>query len=230
MASLGLNSLWSDISKAEGDVSGVVTDIMGPSYSYAQNIPSLSSQGVGTDGSFGQVWTNTQAAMNYLKYMISGPALGNQFYVNSGGVCTAPDGSTQPRHNWVSNLSDGSKIADFLPSTIGQDVGFLTSDLNGLIPGIINDIESGLDVSTMYSALTLPSQPPCQCYQCPVTGGGPNAFFVTPALSPDFDPNVCQEVDPSVCTGAAEGFHNQNTMSCVPTLIALGGLILLKLL
>jgi hypothetical protein len=33
MASLGLNSLWSDLSKAEGDISSVSTNVMGPSYS-----------------------------------------------------------------------------------------------------------------------------------------------------------------------------------------------------
>ena len=97
MADLGANSLWSNLDNAE-------TDILGPDYSYSDNIPGPNSLGVGSAGSMGQLTTNIDAANQYVKIMVTGdPPLGNQYYVNTGGACTAPDGSTQSRFNYINN-------------------------------------------------------------------------------------------------------------------------------
>lgn len=219
MADLGLNTLWNDIDSKSSNVS---TDILGPSYSYSDNIPGPGSKGVGSDGSFGQIFTNLGAATDYIKLMITGPALGDAFYINTGGTCVAPDGSTQSRYNFINNLSSGSNL---VPQGL-NDMSFMTSDLNGLIPGIVGDLE-GLDPLYMFNALTADGNPPCQCYKCSVTSGTPYQFL-TPSLSPDFDTNSCSQVDASLCKPAAkESFTNTGDMSVIPTLVAAAGLILL---
>ncbi len=217
MADLGSNPLWSSMS-SQKDVSN---DILGPPYSYADNVPGPSSKGVGTDGSFGQVFTNLGAATDYVKLMITGPPLGNAYYVNTGGTCTAPDGSTQSRYNFINNLSTGSNL---VPQGLNE-LSFLTSDLNGLIPGIVGDIE-GLDPLYLFNALTADGNPPCQCYKCNVTTGS-QYQFLSPSLSPDFDTNSCSQVDASLCIQSKESFTNSTSMSVVPTLVAVGALLFL---
>ena len=219
MADLGLNSLWKDI---DGGASTVTTDILGPAYSYSDNIPGPSAKGIGTDGTFGQVFTNLGAITDYVKIMITGdPPLGNAYYVNTGGTCVAPDGSTQSRFNFINNVSSGSNL---VPQGLNE-LSFLSSDLNGLIPGIVGDIE-GLDPLYMFNALTADGNPPCACYKCNVTTGTPYQFL-TPSLSPDFDTNSCSQVDASLCAAPKESFTTMTSMSSVPTLVAVAGLLLL---
>jgi hypothetical protein len=219
MASLGKNPVWSNLTPGSAD-------ILGPSYSYVDNIPGPSTLGVGTDGTMGQVFTNTGAITEYIKYMITGPAMGNQYFVNTGGTCVATDGSTQSRHNYINNIANG---ADLVPANMRSEMSFLSDDLNGLIPGILGDVE-GLDPVYLMTALAADSTPACDCYTCPVSGGT-ESHFLTPSLSPDFDPDVCSKVDVSACIGGTttESFTNQSSSTMLPTILAFGALILLRL-
>ena len=212
MGDLGKNSLWTDI---ENGASNVETDLLGPSYSYADNIPGPSSLGVGTNGSFSQLGTNMDAIGTYVSTMIDGdPPLGNQFFVNTGGTCTAPDGSLQPRYNYVNNKPS---VGDLLP----QGMSELGSGIQGLIPGVIGDIE-GLNPLYLMNSLMADASPACECYKCTVTDGAP-ARFLTTSLCPDFDANECQQVDVSQCVASSESFENMaNTTlgAVIPTLVA----------
>lgn len=223
MANLGSNPLWKQI---EENPENAETYILGPSYSYSGNVPGPSSLGVGSSGSISQLTSNFNAAIEYVKVLITGdPPLGNQYYINTGGTCVAPDGSTQPRSNYINNMSTGS---DLVPSSL-NDLSFITSDLNGLLPGAVGDIE-GLDPLYLFNSLTASGTPSCACYKCAVTTGSPYAFLTT-SLSPDFDPNLCSEVDPSNCTApppsTPESFQNRGSSTALPTIVALGALLLL---
>jgi hypothetical protein len=210
MGDLGKNSLWSDI---ENGASNVETEILGPSYSYADNIPAPSSLGIGTDGSFSQLGTNMDGIGTYISTLIDGdPPLGNQYFVNTGGTCTAPDGSLQPRYNYVNNKPS---VGDLLP----QGMSEIGSGIQGLIPGIIGDIES-LNPLYLMNSLMADSSPACECYKCTVTDGA-SARFLTTSLSPDFDTNECTQVDISQCIASSESFENPNEFSAfIPTLVA----------
>lgn len=218
MADLGANPIWSNLESSQ-------TDMLGPEYDYSANIPGPNSLGVGNAGSVSQLMTNVGAANQYIKVMITGdPPLGNQYYVNTGGACTAPDGSTQPRYNYINNKSTGS---DLVPQGM-NDLSFISSNLNGLIPGIVGDLE-GLNPLYLFKSLVSDGTPQCQCYQCPVTSGSPYQFL-TPELSPDFDTNLCTQVDTSLCKSAGkESFENWRTarMSSIPTVVAFVGILLL---
>jgi hypothetical protein len=198
------NSVWSSTG---------TQSIMGPSYSYVDHIQSPSALGVGSDGSMSQIARNTEGIIQYVQYLISGPALGNRFFIKTGGTCKAPDGSTQTRSNYVNNVTDA---ADILPESMRRDLGGLASDFNGLIPGMIQDIE-GLNPVSLFNSLSVDSVPTCECYSCPVSSGVGTAFLNT-TLSPDYDPDLCQKVDPSACK-TQEGFENSE--SSKPLIIAL---------
>jgi hypothetical protein len=200
MASLGDNSLWGSIAGGTGS-----DEVMGPAYSYADHIVGPSAMGVGTDGTMSQLGRNTNGIIEYVKYMISGPAMGNQYFVNTGGMCTAPDGSSQQRYNYINNIANG---ADLLPATMRQELGGLTSDFNGLIPGMLEDIE-GLNPVSLFTSLAADSTPSCECYSCP-SGGSTESRFLNTSMSPDYDPNLCTKVDVSACKQGTESFSNRD--------------------
>jgi hypothetical protein len=210
MADLGANSLWSDI-KSGGP--NVQTDLLGPSYSYADSITGPTSLGVGSSGSFNQLGTNADAIAYYTEALITGnPPLGNQYFVNTGGMCAAPNGTLQPRYNYINNMSTG---AGALPAAISE----LGSDFNGLIPGVVDDIE-GLNPLHLFSSLIADANPPCVCMSCPVSGSGNQSRFLTTSLSPDLAASQCQQVDPSQCS-STESFTNKHEMiSAIPTILA----------
>ena len=45
------------------------------------------------------------------------PPLGNQFFVNTGGTCLAPDGQLRERYNYINNMSSGSAA---LPAAMSE--------------------------------------------------------------------------------------------------------------
>jgi hypothetical protein len=225
MADLGANPLWSDMA---GGADTVETDLLGPDYSYADNIQGPSSLGVGSNGSFGQLFSNAGAIAYYVEALITGnPALGNQYFVNTGGTCTAPDGTLKSRYNYINNMSSG---AASLPPAIAE----IGSDFNGLLPGVVDDIE-GLNPLYLFKGLTSDASPACPCYQCPVTAGFPYQYL-TPELSPDLASGNCTIVDSSFCevtakeTAAAaaayakegkEPFSNKESfIGAIPTIVA----------
>jgi hypothetical protein len=220
MASLDKNSIWSDISSG----ASVSDSVMGPTYSYADNIQGPASMGVGSRGTISQLTTNTGAIINYVKYMISGPAMGNQYFVNTGGVCIDSDKNTQPRYNYINNIADG---ADLLPQSMKDDLGGIASDFNGLIPGMLEDTEN-LNPVHLLSALAADSTPTCECYSCPVSGGTESKFMNT-GLSPDYDPAICTKVDNSKCVTSTEGFQTSDNLA-MPVLIVFGITLLAQLL
>ena len=104
MANLGLNSLWGDVKKKDPDVEA---EIRGPDYDYAKNVGKPSSKGVGTEGSFDQLGRNLGAVGSYVNTLVGSRSMGDNYFVNTGGTCTAPDGSIQARFNYVNNESEG---------------------------------------------------------------------------------------------------------------------------
>jgi hypothetical protein len=218
MGDLGNNPIWSNLENSS-------TDMMGPAYSYSDNIPGPSSLGVGSNGTFGQISTNLGAVTTYVKGMVTGdPPLGNRFFVNTGGTCTATDGSVQSRYNFINNIPGGGS-----PPAGLQDLSFLSNDLRGLIPGIMEDVE-GLDPYYLFTAMTADGTPPCDCYTCDVTSGG-NSYFLTTSLSPDFDPALCTKADVSKCKPAPkESFSMPGfDTTMIPTLLAAGLLLFLAM-
>jgi hypothetical protein len=223
MADLGSNSLWKDIESAENNAEGAVdkveTELLGPSYSYADSITGPTSLGVGSNGSLGQLITNAEAVAYYVEALITGnPPLGNQYFVNTGGMCTAPDGSLQSRYNYINNMSSGAAA---LPPAISE----LGADFNGLIPGVADDIE-GLNPLHLFSSLSADANPQCLCVACPVstTAAGVDARFVTGSLDPDITGSSCNIAPPEICLAAQntkESFSNRETVvSIIPTILA----------
>jgi hypothetical protein len=206
MADAGKNSMWSRLSEKSGSA---VTSIVGPDYSYSDHIKPPSSMGVGSSGTFSQIGRNVNGILYYVGTLITGnPPLGNQFFVNTGGTCTAPDGQLRPRFNYINNKPSGANVVPASMREIGA--GF-----NGLIPGVVSDI-GGLNPTYIFSSIASDVSPACKCYQCE---GASGYRFISPSLSPDFSPQLCREVDTSKC-GEIESFSNMHEDKAIPTILA----------
>jgi len=211
------NPIWEQISASPGKAT---ESVMGPSYNYAEHIKGPSAMGVGSQGTIGQIGTNSRAIFEYMKYMISGPALGNQYFVNSGGSCVAPDKSTQSRYNYINNVSSGANV---LPEAMKRDLGGIASNFDGLIPGMLEDVE-GLNPVNLFSSLAADSTPACECYTCP-TSGGDESRFLNVGLTRDFSGSACRKVDISKCISSTESFTDGSSM--LPVYIGVGLLAIL---
>ena len=196
------------------------TQILGPTYDYAGNLPGPSALGVGSDGNFGQLYRNLGAVGTYVKTMVSGGdrPMGNAYFVSTGGTCVASDGSQQARKNYINNYPGGN-----VPKGLSE-LGGGGSGLNGLLPGIVGDIK-GLNPVYLFKSMTEEGTPSCDCYRCGVSSGSAFAFL-TPSLSPDFNSSVCAKVDIKNCVKSKEKFTN-NLSNAIPTILAVVGILLL---
>ena len=197
MSNVGSNSLWSTLEadlesgnfgKAGSDTSDA---ILGPSFDYTAQIQPPSYKGVGTDGTIGQVMTNAGAIGDYVSNLTLGPLQGNQYFLNTGGMCTVSDpsdpnnGKAVPRSTFVNNRMQGSDVLADFPS-LGQALGGDLNTFDGIIPGMMGDIVATNPV-TIFNALMLPGTPPCQAYSCPTTdplgnSTGNVSYYLTPGL------------------------------------------------
>ena len=193
MADAGKNSMWSHLSEKSGSA---VTSIIGPDYSYSDHIKPPSSMGVGSSGTFSQIGRNVNGILYYVGTLITGnPPLGNQFYINTGGTCTGPDGQLKPRFNFINNKSSG---ANAVPSSMRE----LGAGFNGLIPGVVSDI-GGLNPTYIFSSIASDVSPACKCCRLQFI-----AIFLN-----------CKEVDSSKCE-SPEQFSNMHEDKAVPTILA----------
>jgi len=101
-----------------------------------------------------------------------------------------------------------------------SSLGGIASDFDGLIPGMMEDAEEGLNPVNLFSSLSADSIPACECYTCE-TSGGPQSRFLNKDLTPDFDPDICKQVDISKCIETKEGFTDISN-GVYPILIGIG--------
>jgi hypothetical protein len=200
MSLLGSNPLWADLSQDLADIEAgnfsqagtdIMNQVLGPSYDYTANIQSPSSLGVGSDGSLGQVITNAEAIGTYVADLTTTGPVGNQYFLNTGGMCTVSsagdpnNGQTVPRATYVDNRMMGSDVLDGFPS-LSNAIGGDLNTMNGIVPGMVGDLVA-LDPTKILYALMLPGTPSCQAYTCPTTdvnGNNPSTqtFYISPSL------------------------------------------------
>jgi hypothetical protein len=112
-------------------------------YPYQNYIKPPSSIGSSTKGDATTITNNIKALEGYLDVLMSGSSiaqttgsnpLGNKYFYNTGGTCSAPDGSTQPRYIYINNIPDGT-----IP-LISSGTNLSFSGSKGLVPGIMEDL------------------------------------------------------------------------------------------
>ena len=150
---------------------------LGKSYPYYQYIKGPQDLGMSTNGS--DFANNLKGIGDYGSFLVNGNGpvsvtgqpLGNQYFLNTGGQCTAnvsPSSDTScnnssgcstlvDRYMYVNNITTGD--LSFQLSGSGPSPT-ITGLPRGLLVGILQDIEV-LDPFTIFDAITQSTTPPC---------------------------------------------------------------------
>lgn len=196
-------------------VEGAADEMLGPGYSYASKIPAPSDLGVSSDGSVSSTFADIKAGMSYVDYLITGPNLGNKYFLNTGTTCAAPDGSEVDRYKYLDNSADQPKFSGLLNSSFSK---FASNSLEGILPGIMVGLED-LNPLPIFEALVRDAVPPCQYVQCPVgdvTGGlSSQSRAVLASEASDLTANYGCSV-----TSGPEGFDSRASAGSADTLSA----------
>ena len=146
------------------DPSSIQEKLLGPNYSYANNIKMPSELGMSGAGSIQQMAKNIDGLIGYVEIMASGGGsasktgrpLGNKFFLRTGGKCVDVETKQDvDRYVYINNVPDGD--IPFISS--GMGVNF--SDLRGLIPGVLSDLNV-LNPFAILSSFLSGSKPDCQ--------------------------------------------------------------------
>jgi hypothetical protein len=114
-----------------------IVDYVGPGYSYAEKIKTPSKLGVKASGDFGTILSNTKAMAKYTGYLVTGPELGNNFFIKSGKCNEESSDECKGQNRWlyVENIPDGSSKC---LKDIGIDIP--KGSLGGLVPAMMGDV------------------------------------------------------------------------------------------
>lgn len=147
-------------------------------YSYMSEIPDPEVLRVGSEGSFGQVGTNINAAFRYVDILgTTNDGMGDSYLLNTGGSCISPSGTLEDRYNYIDNRPTDKPVVN-----------------RSLVSGILGDI-MGMNPMSIFKAIKANGTPPCQKYKCNVTNQvNGDTQYLTPELSPDFNPESCKVV------------------------------------
>lgn len=104
------------------------------------------------------------ALFDYVEILVSGPSnasrtdnpLGDRYFLKTAAKCTDPCGQLQTRYIYVNNVANGN--IPFLSAVAG---GTDFTQLEGLVPGILTDLNAFNPIS-IFKALLKNSSSPCQ--------------------------------------------------------------------
>jgi len=157
-----------------GDALGTVgTDLLGPSYNYAQKIKTPTQIGLSGVGGLDQLSTDVSALIEYVEVLVSGPSnalknplqpLGNKFFLKTMGKCKdRVSGSSEDRYIYVNNIPTGN--IPFLSAVAGTDL----SEFRGLAPGILTNLNALNPIALVQSMFVGPD-PECAEVTWPIVG------------------------------------------------------------
>jgi hypothetical protein len=214
---------------------------MGPDYPYYKYIKDPSKLGMSGKGSLAQLGKNVGGLEEYVSLLVTGKSkasatgkpLGNKFFLQTGGKCTASvEGGEeeQDRYIYVDNVPAGN-----IP-IVSSGAGVNFKDFRGLIPGTLSNL-SAFNPMAIFQAFLMGSKPDCQELTMEVIDTENNrsteSHYVTMVDIQNMDP--CSFPDgknPVTGAGCKETFQGGRTVRRFPTwawLLVLGFIAIILL-
>ena len=139
--------------------------LLGPSYSYSDNIKSPSEIGMSSEGSMKALGNDITGLVSYVELLVTGKSvasktggpLGNKFFLQTGVKCNNlnADGNPESRFIYINNVPNGD--IPFISSVSG--VNF--TEFEGLIPGVMGNL-AAFNPFTIMQAFLSGGTPDCQ--------------------------------------------------------------------
>lgn len=155
------NDFFENIMSNPGNIE---KELLGPNYSYWKQIKTPEEMGMSAGASINDLENDISGLINYIEVLVTGRGngsktgqpLGDKFFLQTGATCKAKDtGDTTTRYIYVNNVPTGN--IPFISQAAGMDF----STFEGLIPGILEDLEV-LNPFRIFSAFKLGEEPECQ--------------------------------------------------------------------
>lgn len=146
------------------DVNKLEENLLGPNYSYTNQIKSPGEMGMSSTGSFATLERDISGLISYVELLVTGGGnasktgrpLGNKFFLKTGAKCKdKKTGELVQRSIYINNVPDGS--IPFITS--GMGVNFTTFE--GIIPGTMSNV-SKINPFQILQSFMMGSNPECQ--------------------------------------------------------------------
>ena len=146
------------------DVNKLEEKLLGPNYSYTNQIKSPGEMGMSSTGSFATLERDISGLISYVELLVTGGGnasktgrpLGNKFFLKTGAKCKdKKTGELVQRSIYINNVPDGS--IPFITS--GMGVNFTTFE--GIIPGTMSNV-SKINPFQILQSFMMGSNPECQ--------------------------------------------------------------------
>lgn len=134
-----------------GELESVITEILGPSYNYADNVDDPSVMDVSGSGSVDSMWKNVGSIASYVDTLTFGTKtlsspfdnapsqnpLGNKFFIKSGKCddTSTDECKDKTRYIYINNVPDGK-----IPCIDQLGIKLPATDFKGIVPGMLKNI------------------------------------------------------------------------------------------
>lgn len=148
--------------KALTDLNTLEEEILGPNYPYYKYVKSPVEMGMSPSGD--KISTNIGGLLSYVEVLVTGSGkasatggpLGDKYFLKTGAQCKdVATGNAVTRSLYINNVPDGT--IPFISNISGESF----SELRGLVPGILSDMDH-LNPLQIFQAFMMGSEPDCQ--------------------------------------------------------------------
>ena len=151
--------------KVGGDMNKLQESVLGPDYSYVNQIKNPGELKMSSTGSLTTLGNNISGLVEYTKLLVSGDSnasrtggpLGNKFFLETGASCNdvTSKGMEAKRHIYINNVPDGN--IPFISAGMGTNF----KDLKGLVPGTMSNV-SKINPLQMLQSFMIGTNPDCK--------------------------------------------------------------------
>jgi hypothetical protein len=211
------------------DAKGVEERLLGPTYPYYKNIKMPSEIGMSDKGTIQQMSKDIDGLIQYVELLVTGKskasatggALGNKFFLKTGGKCAAIDSCTDKNDISTCEKVDRYMYIDNVPAGnipfISGGMGVNFSEFKGLIPGAMGNLNVLNPFAILRSFLS-GSNPPCQSITMQTISNdnikSSETHYVTLADITSMDPcSFPNKKNPVTGQKCKEAFQTSNTIT-----------------
>ena len=156
-----MSNFFDEVTK---DAKALEEKLLGPDYPYYKYVATPAQAGITDKGTLSATSADIAGLINYVELLITGKGkantgggqpLGDKFFLKTGGQCKdIQSGKLVDRYLYINNQPDGS--IPFITS--GAGVQF--TDFEGLVPGIIEDLDA-MNPIAIFRGFMEGNNPPC---------------------------------------------------------------------
>ena len=185
---------------------------LGPTYNYAKQIKSPTELKMSSKGTLPQLATDIAGIINYTEVLVAGKSraqrnpdvpLGNSFYLETGGQCTAPSGNLTTRYVYVNNVPTGSM--PFISAASGGNL----PEFRGLVPGTIENL-GHLNPLALFGGFMQGTNPKCRQLSLKASDGASHKYVADADIA-NLDACLFADGETSGTNPIGKGTENENT-------------------